>query len=69
MDRLDKIVNYLHSNETETRNKGDQLIQLACNCIKYSDACDNRYHRYWTARELFDGVLTENQIKDVFGEV
>ena len=66
MDRLDKVIGYLHSNTTTDRTEGDQLIQLACNCIKYADFYTGRSLKNWTARELFDGVLTEDQIKEVF---
>ena len=66
MDRLDKVIGYLKSNTTAERSDGDQLIQLACNCIKYADFYTGRSSKNWTARELFDGVLTEDQIKEVF---
>lgn len=66
MDRLDKVIKYLQSNTSTERTDGDQLIQLACNCIKYADFYAGRSSKNWTARELFDGVLTENQIKEVF---
>lgn len=66
MDRLDKVINYLKSNTTSERSDGDQLIQLACNCIKYADFYTGRSSKNWTARELFYGVLTEDQIKEVF---
>ena len=66
MDRLDKVMKYLHDNITSERTGDDQLIQLACNCIKYADFYTGRSSKNWTARELFDGVLTENQIKEVF---
>ena len=62
MDRL----GYLKSNTTSERSDGDQLIQLACNCIKYADFYTGRSSKNWTARELFDGVLTEDQIKEIF---
>ena len=66
MDRLDKVMKYLHSNTAQGLTDGDQLIQLACNCIKYADFYTGRSSKNWTARELFDGVLTEDQIKEVF---
>lgn len=66
MDRLDKVMKYLHSNTAQGRTDGDQLIQLACNCIKYADFYTGRSSKNWTAMELFDGVLTEDQIKEVF---
>lgn len=66
MDRLDKVMKYLHSNTAQGWTDGDQLIQLACNCIKYADFYTGRSSKNWTARELFDGVLTEDQIKEVF---
>lgn len=66
MDRLDKVISYLKNNTIPDRSEGDQLIQLACNCIKYADFYTGRSSKNWTARELFDGVLTENQIKEVF---
>lgn len=66
MDRLDKVIGYLKSNTTSERSDGDQLIQLACNCIKYADFYTGRSSKNWTVRELFDGVLTEDQIKEVF---
>lgn len=62
MDRLDKVMKYLHSNTAQGRTDGDQLIQLA----KYADFYTGRSSKNWTARELFDGVLTEDQIKEVF---
>lgn len=55
MDRLDKVIGYLKSNTTSERSDGDQLIQLACNCIKYADFYTGRSSKNWTARELFDG--------------
>ena len=66
MDRLDKVMEYLHYNTSDDRSSGDQLIQLACNCVKYAEFYDGRSVKNWTARELFDGVLTERQIKEVF---
>lgn len=69
MDRLDKVIGYLKSNTTAERSDGDQLIQLACNCIKYADFYTGRSSKNWTARELFDGVLTDNQIKEVFAQI
>lgn len=49
MDRLDKVIGYLKSNTTSERSDGDQLIQLACNCIKYADFYTGRSSKNWTA--------------------
>ena len=57
MDRLDKVMKYLHSNTAQGRTDGDQLIQLACNCIKYAD--------FYTIYDMSKAVSKEMEIKNM----
>lgn len=65
---FDKIIERIldDTENFDTMDKSDVIVQLLENCQKY--AIDNNNCRInWIARELFDGILTDEEMK-IFDE-
>lgn len=68
MSRFTKATNYvIERMELMGGSNGITRVitQFTCNCSKYAEEY-NREQKNGIARELFRGILTEDQIKEVF---
>ena len=65
---IDKLIERVldDTENFDTMDKSDVIIQLMENCEKYA-TINNNCKRNWIARELFDGILTEEELK-IFDE-